>query len=192
VHLICPLMNPLALLRSLAWVVPKWRDDVIWFYLDENASHPRSAHWILVLAYVFLCHSVYMLLRSVECPFTNAPSDYGHNVGSGWVADVKRYSGVPDGVSVLYAPLVSVDDDLSVMVNPRLSDVRRPVGHNGGKVRIGVCLNKFLYRLLKRFQFALKRRPHFVNIPRSKVSASNNRVIRSRTRTRSVRRRLRG
>jgi hypothetical protein len=43
--------------------------------------------------------------------------------------------------------------------------VRRPIRHKSGKVRIGLRLNKFLNRLWKRYQFALRYRPHFVNIP---------------------------
>ena len=124
-----------------------------WFNLNENASYPRPAHWILILAEVFLCHSVYVFLCSVECHFTDASSDYGRVVGGGRVTNVERDLGVPDNVSVLLAPLVSVDDDdVSLMVDPRLSDLGGPIRHERGKVRIGLCLDKFLDGLWKRFQ----------------------------------------
>jgi len=116
-----------------------------WFNLNENASNPLLTHWILVLAQVFLGHSVYVFLCPIECHFTDASANYGHLVRTGRIANVKRDSGIPDSVSVLLAPLVSVDNDnVSLMVNPRLSDVRRPIRHQRGKVRIGPCLDKFL------------------------------------------------
>jgi len=138
---------------------------VSWFNLNENASYPRPAHWILVLTEVFLRHPVYVFLRSIECHLTDASADCGRVVGGGWIADVERDFGVPDSVSVLEASLVGVDDDdVSLMVNPRLSDVRRAVWHERGKVRVAPRVNKFLDGVWKRFQFTLRNRLLFVNI----------------------------
>ena len=133
-----------------------------WFNLNENASYPRPAHWVLVLAEVFLCHSIYLFLCPFECHFPDASADYGRIVGSGRVADIERDFRIPDGVSVLLAPLVGVDnDDVSLMVNPCLSDVRGSIRHQGGKVRINPSLDKFLDGLRKRSQFTSRNRLRF-------------------------------
>ncbi len=108
-----------------------------WFNLNENPSHSRPTHWILVLAQVFLRHSVYVFICPNECHFTDAPADCGHLVGTRWIGNVERDLGIPDSVSVLLAPLISVDNDnVSLMVDPRLSNVRGPVRHQRGKVRV--------------------------------------------------------
>ena len=49
--------------------------------LDEDASHPRLTHLVLVLPEVPLCHPVYVLLRSVEDCLADAPTDYGYVLG---------------------------------------------------------------------------------------------------------------
>lgn len=72
-----------------------------WFNLYEHASHSRATHRILVLAQVFLCHSVDVFLCSIKGHFPDAPSDYGHVVRSGRVANVERDFRSPYGVSVL-------------------------------------------------------------------------------------------
>jgi len=72
-----------------------------WFDLNENPSYPRPAHWILILAEVFLCHPVHVFLCSVEGYFTYASADYSHIEGGGRIADVKRDPGVSNSVSVL-------------------------------------------------------------------------------------------
>jgi hypothetical protein len=42
--------------------------------------------------------------------------------------------------------------------------VRRSIRHQCGEVRVGPCLDKFLDRLWKSFQFTLKNGLRFVNI----------------------------
>jgi len=129
--------NLLAIHSSPAGVLLKWWHNMGWFNLNENSSHSRGTHWILILAQVFLRHSVYVFFCSIECHFTDAPADCGHLVGTRWIGNVERDLGIPDRVSVLLAPLISVDNDnIALVVNPSLSDVRRPIRHQRGKVRV--------------------------------------------------------
>jgi hypothetical protein len=66
---------------------------------------------------------------------------------------------------VLLASLIGVDnDDVSLVVNPRLTDVRRPVRHQRAEMSVAPSLNQLLYRLRKRFQFALNNELRFVKI----------------------------
>ena len=80
-----------------------------WFNLDENASHPGPAHWILVLPQILLCHSVYVFLCSIEGHFTDTPADYGHVVGIGRIADIERNPGIPLNIFVFLAPFECID-----------------------------------------------------------------------------------
>ena len=114
------------------------------------------------MAHVFLCHSVYVVLCSIERYLPDAPPNYGHTTWAGRIADIECDSGIPENISVFLAPFKGIDDDnVTVVVNPCLGDLRRPVWHQGGKVRVGLRFDKLPYKFWKWLHCVLSACPRF-------------------------------
>jgi len=102
------------------------------------------------LVHVFLCHSIYVILSSFERYLLDAPPNNGYITRTVRIADIECDFGIPENVSVLLAPFKGIDDDsVAVVVNPCLGDLRRPVWHQGSKVRVGLRFDKLPYRFRK-------------------------------------------
>jgi hypothetical protein len=144
---------------SPSWTLRKRSHHMSWLNLDENSSHSKLTHLILVLPQVFLCHFVYVILCSIEGHFADKSTDYCHVVGIARIADIERDLGIPDDISVFLAPFKGIDQDsVPIVVNPRLGDVWRAIWHQCGNVRVSLCFDKSLDRIWKRFQFMLSNR----------------------------------
>ncbi len=127
-----------------------------WLNLDKDAPNSRSPHWIFILTEVLLCHFVNMFFCSVEGYFPDTPANYGHVVLAFRVDDSERYPWIPGHISVLLASFEGIDQDgVTIMVYPRLRDLRRSIGHQRRHVRKSPRFDEVLHGIWKRFHFPL-------------------------------------